>query len=75
VFTGTLEPQGTQWFQFLPFSIGDSILAGAPTPGGDLGELLLEPVPLGIAAAVTVAYLLVAIAISMLATERAEITG
>lgn len=76
VFQGTLQPQETQWFQFLPFSIGDSILASAPSPtGGDLGDLLLTPVPLGLAAAVTIGYLLVALVISMLATERAEITG
>jgi ABC-type transport system involved in multi-copper enzyme maturation permease subunit len=74
VFAGTLQPQGTQWFQFLPFSIGDSVLAVAPTPTGDIGDLLLEPIPLALAAAVTVIYLVIAIGVSMLATERAEIT-
>jgi hypothetical protein len=69
---GSLE---TQWYQYLPFSIGDSVLADAPGPTTDIGGLLLTPVPLGIAVAVTFAYLAVAIALSMAVTERAEITG
>jgi ABC-type transport system involved in multi-copper enzyme maturation permease subunit len=70
-----LQPQGTQWFQFLPFSVGDSVLAVASGPSSDVGDLLLEPVPVGLAIAVTVVYLVIALGASLVATERAEITS
>ncbi len=71
---GAIAQQETQWYQFLPFSIGDSVLsAAASSLPGDLSEALLRPVPLEEALIVTGIYLLVALAIACLATERAEI--
>jgi ABC-type transport system involved in multi-copper enzyme maturation permease subunit len=64
----------TQWFQFLPFSIGNSVLSGAGNPN-DIGSALLQPVPLGTALAVTVGYLVVAIVIAAVSVERAEISS
>jgi ABC-type transport system involved in multi-copper enzyme maturation permease subunit len=65
----------TQWFQFLPFSIGDSVLAVAPSPTSGLDDLLLTPVAMPVALAVVGCYLAGCVAIAMLATERAEIAA
>jgi ABC-type transport system involved in multi-copper enzyme maturation permease subunit len=65
----------SQWFQFLPFSIGDSVLAAA-TPAsisGDISRMLLEPVALAPAALAVAVYLVGALILAMAATERAEI--
>jgi ABC-type transport system involved in multi-copper enzyme maturation permease subunit len=71
---GGIATQDTQWYQYLPFSIGDSVLsAAAASLPGDLSEALLRPVPLEQAVMVTGVYLVVALAIAALATERAEI--
>jgi hypothetical protein len=64
----------TQWYQFLPFSIGDSVLdAAASSLPSDLSEALLQPVALEPALVATAVYLAVALTIAALATERAEI--
>ena len=71
----SLETHDSQWFQFLPFSIGDSVLSAA-TPSsvsGDLSRMLLEPVALGAAAFAVGVYLVGALVVAMVATERAEI--
>jgi hypothetical protein len=70
-----IETHDSQWFQFLPFSIGDSVLsAAAPSSiSGDIGRMLLEPVALGPAALAVAVYLVGALVIAMIATERAEI--
>jgi hypothetical protein len=71
---GGLVQRETQWYQYLPFSIGDSVLsAAASSLPGDLSEALLRPVPLEQAVIVTGVYLVVALAVAALATERAEI--
>jgi len=70
-----LDTHGSQWFQFLPFSIGDSVLSAA-TPSsisGDLSRAALEPVALVPAALAVGLYLLGALVVAMVATERAEI--
>jgi hypothetical protein len=72
---GMPQSIGPEWFQYLPFSIGDSVLAAAPGVGPDLESAFLVSVPLGIALAVTGLYLLVALALSALSVERAEITA
>ncbi|MET0772333.1 MAG: ABC transporter permease subunit [Candidatus Limnocylindrales bacterium] len=73
-FGGGLAQRETQWYQYLPFSIGDSVLsAAASSLPSDLSEALLRPVPLEQAVLVTGAYLVVALAVAALATERAEI--
>ncbi|MBA3307512.1 MAG: ABC transporter permease [Chloroflexi bacterium] len=70
-----MQPIGPEWFQFLPFSIGDGVLAEAPTLGGGAEGFLLNPVPLGLAILVTVLYLLASMAIAALSAERAQISG
>lgn len=74
-----LEPIGPEWFQFLPFSIGDSVLSEAPSIGGGGGggpeSLLLNPVPLELGIGVTVLYLLGALAVAALSAERSQISG
>jgi hypothetical protein len=72
---GFPEPFGPEWFQFLPFSIGDSVLAAAPGVNPDMEGILLSPVPLALALGVTGLYLLVALVLAALAVERAEITA
>jgi ABC-type transport system involved in multi-copper enzyme maturation permease subunit len=74
-FSGSgVTQHDTQWYQFLPFSIGDSVMsAAASSLPSDLSEALLRPVPLEQAVVVTGIYLVVALAIAALATERAEI--
>ena len=74
-------PDGTTHLPALPVRVtdvtgaGDAMLA-AWCHGMLTGRTPLDAARLGhAAAAVTIAYLLIAIAISMLATERAEITG
>jgi ABC-type transport system involved in multi-copper enzyme maturation permease subunit len=73
---GGLQAGGssTQWFQFLPFSIGNSVLAGNGSPS-DLGSALLQPVPVATALAVTAGYAVVALVIAALSVERAEISS
>lgn len=69
-----LAPRETQWHQYLPFSIGDSVLsAAASSLPSDLSEALLRPVSLEQAVAVTGVYLVAALGVAALATERAEI--
>jgi ABC-2 type transport system permease protein len=73
-FGGGLVQRETQWYQYLPFSIGDSVLsAAASSLPSDLSEALLQPVPLQQAIVGTGVYLVAALAIAALATERAEI--
>jgi ABC-type transport system involved in multi-copper enzyme maturation permease subunit len=73
-FGGGLVQRETQWYQYLPFSIGDSVLsAAASSLPSDLSEALLQPVPLQQAVIGTAVYLVAALAIAALATERAEI--
>jgi hypothetical protein len=64
----------TQWFQYLPFGIGDSVMdAAASALPTDISSALLRPVALEPALVTTGVYLVVALAIAALATERAEI--
>ena len=75
VASRALDPADTQWFQFLPFSIGDSVLIGARGVRcpATLSALLLQPVPLGAALVATAVYLVDRTGVAVLATERAEI--
>jgi ABC-type transport system involved in multi-copper enzyme maturation permease subunit len=66
----------TQWYQFLPFSIGNSLLGeAAPSASTDLSSVFLTPVPLPQALGVTLLYLVLAVGIAMLVTVRAEISS
>ncbi len=74
-FGEDLGPIGPEWFQFLPFSIGEGVLAEAPTLGDGAQDFLLNPVPLELAILGTVLYLLGSLAIAALSAERTQISG
>lgn len=66
----------TQWYQYLPFNIGSQLLGqAASVPGQDISSIALKPVPLEQALAGVVIYLVLAIAIAVVVTKRAEIRG
>jgi hypothetical protein len=74
-----LQVAGPEWFQFLPISIGDEVLKAAPgvsaTPGtGGVSGLFLRPVPLEYALPTLILYIVVAMAIAVIALNRQEIT-
>ncbi len=73
-FGGDLGPIGPEWFQFLPFSIGDSVLSEAPSIG-DGPESLLNPVPLELGIVVTLLYLLGSLLVAAVSAERSQISG
>lgn len=73
-----IEPFGPEWYQFLPFSIGDGVLArigggGGGVEGGFEG-LFLRPVPLEVALIGVGLYLALALLVSVVAVWRAEVT-
>jgi ABC-type transport system involved in multi-copper enzyme maturation permease subunit len=66
----------TQWYQYLPFNIGNALLGyAASVPGQDISSLALKPVPLEQALAGVLIYLVIALAIAVIVTKRAEIRG
>jgi ABC-type transport system involved in multi-copper enzyme maturation permease subunit len=74
-----LQPFGPEWYQYLPFSIGDNVLmrtteAGAGGGSGGFEGFFLRPVPLEIAFAGVILYLVAAIVIAVLSVWRSEIT-
>lgn len=77
------ERIGPEWFQYLPFTIGDSVLVPDPAElsggGGGSGsgfeDLFLQPVPLEIALLGVVAYAALAIGLAVIVVERTEITA
>ncbi|MDQ3492524.1 MAG: ABC transporter permease [Chloroflexota bacterium] len=76
-FQDDLAPIGPEWFQFLPFSIGDSVLAEAPGVGGGGpgADLILRSVPLDLAILVTVLYLVGSLVLASASAERTQISG
>jgi ABC-type transport system involved in multi-copper enzyme maturation permease subunit len=69
-----------QWFQFLPFAIGDEVRAaassgGPPGQGGDILGLFLTHVDLPVAFVVLMMYLFGALAIAMFAVRREQIVA
>ncbi|MBA2489037.1 MAG: hypothetical protein H0V36_06890 [Chloroflexi bacterium] len=67
---------GMQWYQFLPFSIGDSVLSATTGLGGDdITSFILSPIPLNTALIVTAIYLAAALGVAVVAVERSEISG
>ncbi|MFN8621916.1 MAG: hypothetical protein U0869_14385 [Chloroflexota bacterium] len=64
-----------QWYQFLPFSIGSSLLEHAAAGGQTGSRITLTPVPLEPALAAVAIYLVASLAIAMLALRRAEVAG
>lgn len=76
-FSGSgVERLSTQWYQFLPFTIGGSVLSAAVTSTPQqVSDVLLSPVSFGLAVATTLIYVVGALLISLLVTERAEINA
>jgi ABC-type transport system involved in multi-copper enzyme maturation permease subunit len=66
--------RGHEWFQYLPFNVGNSVFYG----GGSLsdpGTLLQAPLPFSEALAATLIYTAIFIGVACLRTRRAEISG
>jgi ABC-type transport system involved in multi-copper enzyme maturation permease subunit len=70
-----IDNLGTQWFQFLPFNIGNSVLNSGTTSPNDIASALLQPVEVNLAIIVVVIYLAAALALAVITTERAEISS
>ncbi len=70
-----LDNLGTQWFQFLPFNIGNSVLNSSTSSPNDLASAVLQPVEINLALLVTAIYLVAALAVAVITTERAEISS
>ena len=73
-----LEPIGPEWYQYLPFGIGDNVLLGINPTGsleGGLEGLLLRPVPFEQAIVGVLLYLLAALVLSSIALHRQEISA
>jgi ABC-2 type transport system permease protein len=67
---------GPEWFQYLPMSIGNQVLSGAPGASSGLTNiqgLFLRPVPLEQALPVLLVYLVAAIGLAIVALNRQEI--
>ena len=75
--TGGTPQVGPEWYQFLPISIGGNVFSALPGAGGigsgDLGSLVLRPVPLPLALTGVLIYLVAAIGIALIALRRQEI--
>lgn len=72
------EPIGPEWFQYLPFTVGDSVLVPEPgtlSGGGGFEDLFLRPVPLEVAFVAVVLYAFVSLALAVVVVERKEITA
>ena len=75
-FMNNFEPGPNQWFQFLPITIGDYVVQGAPGAvnlQNSLEGLLIKPVPVEIGMLAVLIYLLVTIAIGIFFFNRQEI--
>jgi ABC-type transport system involved in multi-copper enzyme maturation permease subunit len=74
-------PLPVQWFQFLPFAVGNEVraaatsAAAAPTSGDDFISLFLTRAELPAALVVLLLYLVAALAISVLAIRREQIVA
>jgi ABC-type transport system involved in multi-copper enzyme maturation permease subunit len=77
--TGGFTPRGPEWFQYLPFTIGDSVIGAAvespTTTDPDLAQFLLRPVPIEQALLAVALYLVAAVAVGALWVRRAQLTG
>jgi len=77
--SGDLKIVGPEWFQYLPMTVGNQVLSSAPgvgsSPGtGGVEGLFLRPVPLEQALPALLIYLIVAVAVAIVALNRQEIT-
>ncbi len=73
-----VQAVGPEWFQFLPVSIGGNVLSALPGGGGinstDLSSIFLKPVPFPIAMTGVFVYMIVAVAVALIALRRQEIS-
>jgi hypothetical protein len=74
-----LQVAGPEWFQYLPISVGSQVLSWAPgssfSPGtGGVESVFLRPIPFEFALPALAIYLLVALAVAVIALNRQEIT-
>jgi ABC-type transport system involved in multi-copper enzyme maturation permease subunit len=75
------QPIGPEWFQYLPISIGGNLLNAAPgssvatgaVGGGGFQGLFLRSVPVEVAFAAVAIYLVIAVAIGVVALQRQEL--
>lgn len=68
---------GPEWYQYLPISIGNQVLTHTPGAGGLAGGIegfFLRPVPLEQALPGLLIYMVVAMALAVVALNRQEIT-
>lgn len=73
-FGGGIRATGNEWFQYLPFNVGNSLFYGGGSVS-DPGTLLLPPLPFEHALTATLAYTFIFIGMACLRTSRAEING
>lgn len=75
---GLPEAVGPEWYQYLPFSVGDYVLqeiGPATGGGGGFEEFLLRPVPFEQAVVAITIYGVVAVIVAVVSVWRAEISG
>lgn len=73
---GEMEPIGPEWWQYLPFGIGDNVLLAAGSGSSieqGFEQLFLRPVPPEQAFAGVMLYLVAALVVSVIAIQRQEI--
>lgn len=63
----------TNWHQFLPFRIGESLMAAGPGPTSNFAAMFGRPVDEPVALLVTGAYLAIALVVACIAVVRAEV--
>jgi ABC-type transport system involved in multi-copper enzyme maturation permease subunit len=73
-FGGGFQSRGNEWFQYLPFNVGNSLLYGGGSVA-DPGTFTQQPLPFSQALTFTLLYIVIFIGIACLRTRRAEISG
>jgi len=72
-----IELSGPEWYQYLPVSVGDYVVAAAPGGSGGLTNIieqfLIRPVPLDLALIAVAIYLVLAMGVAIIAFDRQEI--
>ena len=73
-----LQAIGPEWFQYLPISVGGQVLNSAPGGTATIGtggveQLFLKSVPIELALPALLIYLVVALAVGVIALQRQEI--
>ena len=71
---GPIRATGPEWYQFLPFNIGNSVFYGGGSVA-DPGTFTQQSLPFEQALAGVLIYTVIFIGVACLRTQRAEITG